>query len=334
MKRRSVLHLAWGLAGQGVLGRANANADPAPASDLQWVERTFNAMGTSMTIRVAHHRPELAALALDAARREVHQIEDQMSVFRDDSVICQLNRAGHVSRPPAQLLQVLRIAQDISRRSAGSFDVTVQPLWQVFAAAQAEGRLPTPQQVQAARAHVGWQQLQVSQREIRFASPGMGMTLNGIVPGFAADTVKATLQRMGVRHASIDTGEWAVLGHAPQGGDWTLGIANPRDAQALLARVALGGQCLATSADNECHFSDDFVHHHIFDPHTGYSPTELSCVSVLAPTCVVADAVTKVLFTASFDAALRLAQTWKVQALVVKKNGQWRATAGFPLRAV
>ena len=330
MKRRSVLQLSWGLAGGALLGRADA----AQADALQWASRSFNAMGTTMTIRAAHRSQEQLALALEAALRDVQRIEDQMSVFRDDSVISQFNRVGHVSRPPAEMLQVLRIAQDISRRSQGRFDVTVQPLWQLFDAAHSAGRLPTPQQVAAARAHVGWQQLQVAQREIRFSAPGMGITLNGIAPGFAADTVKATLQRLGVRHASIDTGEWAVLGQAPQGRDWTLGVANPRDDQALITRVAVAGQCLATSADNECHFSDDFVHNHIFDPRTGYSPTALSCVSVLAPTCVVADAVTKVLFMGDMEQALRLARAWKVQALVVQKNGQWRASAGFPLRAV
>ena len=330
MKRRTVLHLAWGLAGQ----RALAAAEAAQRSDLQWISRSFNAMGTSMTIRAAHDSAAQATRAIDAAILDIHRIEDQMSVFRDDSAISQLNRVGYLSRPAAELRQVLHIAQDISRRSRGSFDITVQPLWRVFEAAQAQGQLPTPQQVQAARAHVGWQQLQVSAAEIRFAAPGMGITLNGIAPGFAADTVKATLQRLGVRHASVDTGEWAVLGQAPQGGDWSLGVANPRDEQALITRVAVRGQCLATSADNECHFSDDFVHNHIFDPHTGYSPRELSCVSVLAPTCVMADAVTKVLFVAGFDAALRLAHDWKVQALVVAKDGHWRATAGFPLRAV
>lgn len=330
MKRRSLWHLAWGLASQAL----HAPAKAAQQRALHWVHRSFNAMGTSMTIRAAHDRVEQATLAVDAAIRDIYRIEDQMSVFRDDSAISQLNRQRILARPPAELVQVLHIAQDISRRSQGTFDVTVQPLWRVFDAAHAEGRLPTPQQVRAARARVGWQQLQVSPREVRLAVPGMGVTLNGIAPGFAADTVKATLLRMGVRHASIDTGEWALLGDAPQASDWTLGIVNPRDAQALIARVGVAGQCLATSADNECRFSEDFAHHHIFDPRTGYSPVELSCVCVLAPTCVMADAVTKVLFTASFDTALHLAQTWKVQALVVRKNGQWRATKGFPLRPV
>lgn len=329
MKRRNLLHLAWGLAGTGVLGAAEV----AQQQSLTWVSRAFNAMGTTMTIRAAHDSAQQAVQAIEVAITDIQRIEDQMSVFRQSSVISQLNRDGRVLQPPPELLQVLRIAQDISRRSGGSFDVTVQPLWRLFDAAQQQGSLPTPAQVRAARAHVGWQKLQFSEHEIRFTAPGMGATLNGIAPGFAADTVKASLQRQGVRHASIDTGEWALLGRSEQGRDWTLGIANPRDPRALISRVAVAGQCLATSADNECHFSEDFVHHHIFDPHTGYSPPELSCVSVLAPTCVLADAVTKVLFSAGFEAALPLAQRWGVQALVVKKNGAWRATAGFPLRA-
>ena len=102
----------------------------------------------------------------------------------------------------------------------------------------------------------------------------------------------------------------------------------------MITRVALQGRCVATSADNECTFSPDFANHHIFDPSTGYSPTELSCVSVMAPTCVMADALTKVFFMAGFDRALPLAKHWGVDLLVVDKQGRWKASAGLPLRRV
>ena len=332
------MRMAWGLAaassgaGVGAAGMTDAATDTH--ASLQWASAMFDAMGTRMTIRAAHQSLSQAEHALALARADVQRIEDQMSLFRSDSLVSRLNRSGVLRQAPAELLQVVRIAQQISARSQGAFDITVQPLWELFDQAQRAGRLPTPAQVQAARARVGWQQLQVEPDSLRFSGAGMGLTLNGIAPGFAADVVKATLQRQGIRHASIDTGEWALIGRAQSGRDWLLGIADPRSADGLITRVAPAGQCLATSADNECHFSEDFVHHHIFDPRTGYSPTSLSCVSVLAPTCVMADALTKVLFAAGFDAALGLARQWHVQALVVRKDGRWQASTGLPLHAV
>ena len=324
MRRRSFVQFGLGL---------GAAVSRVQAEERVWASRTLNAMGTSMSLQVAHADAAHAERALDAAIAEIRGVEDRMSLFRDDSAICELNRTGRLDHPHPDLLEILRTAQDVARRSQGVFDVTVQALWQVFAEAQKQGRLPTRKEVQAARQRVGWRGLEVSERALRL-HPGMGITLNGIAQGYAADKVKKRLQGMGIAHALVNTDEWASLGQPAHAGDWTLGVANPRDAQAFVTRIALQGRCVATSADNECTFSPDFVNHHIFDPRTGYSPTELSCVSVMAPTCVMADALTKVMFMAGWSGALPLAQAWGVDVLIVDKQGRWKASAGLPLRPV
>ena len=328
MKRRTFLHLGLGLATRAGAGAAV----PARPGALQWASRTLHAMGTAMTLQLAHADSAQATRALDAAVADIRQVEDQMSLFRADSAICELNRTGVLHQPHPDLLSVLRTAQWVAEHSQGAFDVTVQPLWLAFASAQQQGRLPTRDEVQAARQHVGWRGLQVSAAEVRLARPGMAITLNGIAQGFAADKVKARLQAMGIAHALIDAGEWASLGQPAHAGGWTLGLADPRDAHRLLTGIALQGQCVATSADDQTTFSPDFVNHHIFDPHNGYSPPHLSCVSVMAPRCVMADALTKVLFMATPQQALALARQWKVEVLVVDKQGRWQASPGLPLR--
>jgi len=324
MRRRSFVQFGLGL---------GAAVSRVQAEERVWASRTLNAMGTSMSLQVAHADAAHAERALDAAIAEIRGVEDRMSLFRDDSAICELNRTGRLDHPHPDLLEILRTAQDVARRSQGVFDVTVQALWQVFAEAQKQGRLPTRKEVQAARQRVGWRGLEVSERALRL-HPGMGITLNGIAQGYAADKVKKRLQGMGIAHALVNTDEWASLGQPAHAGDWILGVANPRESQAFVTRIALQGRCVATSADNECTFSPDFVNHHIFDPRTGYSPTELSCVSVMAPTCVMADALTKVMFMAGWSGALPLAQAWGVDVLIVDKQGRWKASAGLPLRPV
>lgn len=324
MKRRSFIQTAIGLCGAG-LSEAR-NAEP-----LQWHARLLTGLGTTMAIRVGHADAALAARALDAARDTIRHVEDQMSLYRSDSAICQLNRTGHLQNPPPDLVAILQTAQAVAARSHGAFDVTVQPLWTLFQAANRLGRLPTSDAVRTARNLVNWQLLQVTEESITLGRRGMGITLNGIAQGFAADLVAARLRALGIRHALVDTGEWAALGMAEPHRDWALGVADPRDASSVLARFAMDGRCVATSADSQCSFSPDFQHHHIFDPSTGYSPSGLSSVSVLAPSCVLADALTKVMFVAGFQRALQLARAWNVDVLVVDKKGIWQATAGITL---
>jgi thiamine biosynthesis lipoprotein len=266
---------------------------------------------------------------LDAGVAALRRIESQMSLFDAESALSRLNRDGVLVGPPAELLDLLRIAQTVSRDSDGAFDVTVQPLWQAFEAAQRNGRLPDNEAVVAARAQVGWRGLQLSSTELRLRRSGMAVTLNGIAQGYAADRVRSVLAEFGVRNALVDAGEFAPLGHNAQSLPWALGIANPREESALLARLLADGRCIATSADNATHFSADHRHHHIFDPHTGYSPPALSGVTVAAPSGALADALTKVMFVAGPQRALLLARQWKVDVLLVDKAGGWQATPGL-----
>ncbi|MEO8120268.1 MAG: FAD:protein FMN transferase [Rhodoferax sp.] len=328
MKRRVFLQTSLGEAAAHAVG-----ATPRERTALSWHERTLTGLGTVLSLRVAHAEGAQAERALDAAVSSIRHVEAHMSLFNPSSAISRLNRDGVLNFPHPDLVKIFQLAQTVSARSGGAFDVTVQPLWTVFETAQRQGRLPSATAVAKARAAVGWQGLEISNHQIRLRRPGMGVTLNGIAQGFAADLVRAQLQAHDIRQALINTGEWTALGRPDPQRDWWLGIADSRQEQTLMSRLAMDGRSIATSADKECTFSTDRRHHHIFDPHTGYSPTELASVTVAAPSCALADALTKVMFVAGFQGALRLARAWQVDVLVVDKAGHWQATPGLQLKS-
>ncbi|MEJ8853314.1 FAD:protein FMN transferase [Variovorax robiniae] len=326
MKRRQWLRATLGLGALAGL----SGLSPAVKS-LQWERRSMLGFGTTLSLHAAHEDAGVLDRALDAGVQALRRIESQMSLFQPDSALCRLNRDGVLESPPDELVDILDIAHAVSRDSDGAFDVTVQPLWLAFEQARKAGRLPTTREVNAARAKVDWRGLDATPRRIRFDTPGMAATLNGIAQGYAADHVRAVLASRGIRHALVDAGEFAPLGRNSDALPWTLGIADPREESALLTRLHADGRCVATSADNLTSFSDDHRHHHIFDPHTGYSPPTLSSVTVVAESGAIADALTKVFFVAGPSQARVLAHRWKVDALWVDKAGRWEATAGFGL---
>jgi FAD:protein FMN transferase len=319
MKRRAWLQASLGLGGWGHLSSR-------AAASLHWKTHTFTGLGTTLSIRAAHVDAMKLEHALMAARAMVNHVEDHMSLFRSDSAVSQLNKDGELLYPHEDLLQILQMSQRIASRSQGAFDITVQPLWALYAQTQKQKRLPTPTEIHVVRQRVGWHNLYISARRIALIKSGMGITLNGIAQGYASDRVREVLKRHGVAHALINTGEWSSLGQAEEGRGWTLGIADPHQAARVLALVRLQGLCAATSADDQCSFSADRQHHHILNPATGYSPRDISSVTVIAKSCTQADALTKVLFVGGYDNALRLAQAWRVEALVVHKNGHWKTT--------
>lgn len=339
MQRRVFLRSSLGLGAVGAFGGAGAgpSAIPSPdaraqaqararaeaqAASLHWERRALFGFGTTLSLHAGHADAQALTRALDAAVAVIRRIEAQMSLFDARSALSVLNRDGMLDHPPAELLAVLRVAQAVSQRSSGAFDATVQPLWLAFAQAQREGRLPARAKVAQARARVDWHALVVTEQRIRFTRPGMAATLNGIAQGHASDRVRAVLQQHGVQHALIDTGEFAALGRNVAGEHWTLGIADPKHPAALIARLVTDGRCIATSADDQTVFSEDHRHHHIFDPHSGYSPTELASVTVIAKSGALADALTKVFFVAGAKRALPLARAWGVDVVVVDKAGR------------
>ncbi|OIP15321.1 MAG: ApbE family lipoprotein [Comamonadaceae bacterium CG2_30_59_20] len=332
MNKRTFLQAALGL---GATLTAQCGAVTAqsglhkPLGSLVWQQRPLLGFGTNLSLLVAHSNPALAASALDVAVADIRHVEAQMSLFNPQSALSQLNAQGFLAQPHPDLLKVLQLAQTVSEKSQGAFDVTVQPLWAVFSEAQALGRLPMADAVTQARQRTGWQHVTLDPARISFTRPDMAITLNGIAQGFAADLVQTHWRSMGIEHALINTGEWAALGESQTGGDWRLGIADPRDEQKLMKNIALHGKSVATSADSQTFFSADFKHHHIFNPRTGYSPPDVASVTVVADSCALADALTKVMFVAGIDQAMGLAKAWAVDVLVVDKAGRWRATPGL-----
>jgi thiamine biosynthesis lipoprotein len=134
----------------------------------------------------------------------------------------------------------------------------------------------------------------------------MGITLNGVAQGYAADLALAALRAGGVQDALIDAGEYGAEGERQAGRPWTVGIQHPRDPAAVIAAVALDGRFLATSGDYATPFTDDLVSHHVFDPRTGRSPTALSSAAVLAPSGLEADGLTKPMMVLDLPRARRL----------------------------
>lgn len=333
MRRRTLISASIGLgtlAGLAWLGRAADTPAAAALAGLQPFEASERALGTTVTLKLLHGDAAAARAALDSAFAQIHRVEALMSLFRDDSQLATLNRQGRLDAPDAQLLQVLAQAQQLSQMSGGDFDVTVQPLWLAFTRAQDRGGLPTAAELAAARSRVGWQKLHLSPQRVQFAEAGMGVTLNGLAQGYATDVALAALRGHGISHALLDTGEFAAVGDKADGQPWTLGIKHPRQPDTLVARVRMDGRALATSGDYETTFSPDFLHHHIFDPASGDSPTVLASATVLAPSGIQADGLSTAFMVMGAERSLRLtAQLAGVDAMLIAKDGSRWQTPGF-----
>ncbi len=318
MQRRHLLQLGMGLGlGHGLGVHAAAH------ESLIWQERSLVGFGTTLWLKAAHTDKSELHEALDASVKAIRSVEKQMSLFDPDSAVSRLNRQGELRKPDAQLLSVLTLAQYVSRRSAGAFDVTMQPLWRLWSLHSQSQTLPSSKALSQTRSLVNWQAMTVSADVVRLHAKGMGVSLNGIAQGYAADKVRAVLQAHGVQHALIDTGETTFLGQSSKGEDWRFAVEPSAAPSSVPPIINTYGWAIATSSDAHTVFSADHVHHHILNPQTGDSPTHWSSVSVMAPSCALADSLTKVFFMCPPQRVERMAKAWGVGVVLQDKRGRW-----------
>lgn len=303
----------------------------AAQAGLQAATRTSTALGSSVSITAVHRSKDQAKQAIDAAFLELETVDQLMSIYRPQSQVSLLNRQGFLDSPHPYLLDVLQKSQSVARQSHGAFDITVQPLWDLYAAANKAGRLPDAAALSATLTRVNWTKVELSPQRVSLGQPGMAITLNGIAQGYAADRVISALRKAGIEHALVNTGELAAMGTKADGQPWSIGIQHPRERDAYIAVARLADRCLATSGDYETSFTPDHSANHVFDPATGRSPQTFSSISIVAPTGIDADALSTALFVMNLDDGMELIkETPGVSALLVFKDGRVMTTKDFP----
>lgn len=330
MKRRQFILSLATTAAVGLTGWKLTGA--GKDAKLVKVTRTGWALGTNVSLTVFHPDQAVAEQAIDQAFREIDRVEDLMSLYRQDSQICQLNRNGRLENPDPELVEVLTHARALSAQTKGAFDITVQPLWQLYNRHCEGGTQPSAAEIETVLGKIGWQRLEVSEHLVALRGEGTEITLNGIAQGYAADAVARVMRENGIQSALIDTGEIEAIGTHVEKDEWSIGIKHPRKTGDFLGLAGLNNRCLATSGDYESHFSADYRNHHLIDPRSGRSPVELSSVSVAARTALQADALSTAVFLLGLEEGMKLIEsTPGADALFVTKEGRQVSSAGFPM---
>jgi len=318
LSRRRVITVLGAVAGLPLLPSAD---EPETHTRLHRWRGT--ALGSPSYIIVAHPDHGVAEKAIAECVAEIERLEKQFSLYRGDSEIARLNRDGRLEAPSGDLLALLSQCQRFYELSGGAFDVTVQPLWEVYAAHFFGSRLPPPNgpeptAVKQALALVGWQNVEVTSRCITLARQEMGLTLNGIAQGFLTDRIADILRTNGCDRLLADMGrsEIRLVGHRPDGQAWRVGLADPLAPDRVAVTLNLADRCISTSGGYGTKFEATGRYHHLFDTRTGTSAAHYIAVSVIAASTMVADALSTSLYVTPPERSDRLLSAFP-EALVL-----------------
>ncbi len=276
-------------------------------------------MGAEAELILDHPNRKEAETAVQLVQDEIRRLERVFSLYDPGSALSRLNHSGTLDAPPLDLIRCLDDAEHISRLTDGAFDITVQPLWELYSrhfsseSAGADG--PGKTELETARKLVDYRAVRYDLKRVIFTKKGMAVTLNGIAQGYITDRVAELLKARGFANVLIDLGEIRGMGRREDGSDWQVGIKAPDGSGKLIQKLALRDKAIATSGSYGTRFTPEGVHHHLFDPKTGRSANMWMSMSVIADDATRADALSTAFFSLPESSIRRAAEILKVSVI-------------------
>ncbi len=300
-----------------------------PACDN--IRRLRPLLGTFVEVAVAGAAVADMAAAVEAAFAAIATVHRLMSFHDEESDVSRLNHGAFKAATGVRrwTFQVLEAALDIHRRSDGLFDIRIAP------ALQQLGLLPyhpgdlAPDAVLTS-GHGGIELL--SGERVRFGGRATRVDLGGIAKGFAVDRAIDVLRDFGMPSGLVNAGgDLAVFG--PRG--LMVGIRDPCHPGRVLCQIELRDAAIASSGPQfDPLRSLDVWGPAVVDPASGEPVCAVIGATVRAPSCMVADALTKVVMTGGKTSA-PLLRHFAASALFIAADGavhitpEWRDAAGL-----
>jgi len=290
-----------------------------PASNSR--RRARPLLGTFVEIAVAGAPAATMDRAIDAAFDAIAEVHRLMSFHAPDSDVSRINRSA-ATRPVAVhpwTFRVLEAALDLHRRSAGAFDIASTPRLQEL------GFLPPSPSGQHGAS--GSDALQLLDGNHVACASGVAIDLGGIAKGFAVDRARDALVAAGMPQGVVNAGgDLAVFGAAPV----PISLRDPRDPRRILCEVEVRDAALASSGTLfDPILGTRAAGSAIIDPGSGGTATAACGATVGAPSCMIADALTKLVMIMG-EAASTLLREEEAIALLVMADGEIRVTRDWP----
>jgi thiamine biosynthesis lipoprotein len=264
----------------------------------------------------------------------VDNVDRQMSTWKADSDLNRINAApvGVWVEIPAELTTVLEAGLRIGHASNGAFDICMGDVvgaWGFGAQGSANppgmiaaaGSTTTPARLRSYQLL----DLRAGERRIRKLAPA-ALDLSGIAKGYGVDALGQVMDRFGINAwlAGID-GEMRAKGTKPDGAAWAVAHERPvRGAREAMGVIELTDLAVATSGTYR-HYRDidgKTISHTMNPVSAAPLVNAIVSVTVLAQSCMEADAWATALMVMGEADALKTARKQGMDVIMVRDDGE------------
>lgn len=274
---------------------------------------TFRAFNTLVTVKIGGEGAA-ASEALRVVRDECRRYERLFSRTLPNSDISRLNRSrGALTEVDRETFELLKAAKRYCAASEGLFDITIDPVAELWRAAVDEP--PSEEALSNALLHVDYRTIDLLDiGQLCFAQLNdvdARVDLGGIAKGYIADKLASEMKCLGLSSFLLNLGGNVYsFGRKPSGNRWQVGIRDPRNPSEVLGAMEIENASAVTSGTYERGWSlGGKAYHHVLSPLTGFpSETDLAGVTVVASKSLDAEGYSTTLLAMGLTRGLEFAQ--------------------------
>lgn len=281
---------------------------------VQAYKKTFFYLGTVIDITLY----EEAENVFDQIEESIQKYDQMFDRNNPESDVYKLNH--HQGTIHEETLYLLNKSIDYSQISKGYFDITINPIVDLWQINTDNAHIPDQIEIDSALERVDYRNIDLENYDFN----GSTIDLGGIAKGFIADEIKKVLVENDIENALINLGGNVYAhGESISGGNWSIGIRNPypNENNAIL-KIMVSDASVVTSGIYERFFEvDGKIYHHIFNPFTGY-PIDNNIISltVISDQSIDGDALSTSLFALGLEEAFSLADQLDVNIIVITND--------------
>jgi thiamine biosynthesis lipoprotein len=254
------------------------------------------------------------------ARRSAEQaflVADSMnSIFSNYESDSEINRLtmlainGNSMQVSEPLWEVLTYSRFLWKITQGMFDVTIGPISKLWRRAIKRQEFPDTKMMKDAMMCVGNNliKLHPNDSSVSCKKEKMRLDFGGIAKGYTADQMARVFLSRGIESYLIDVGGDICLGKPPPGENgWKIKLPKGQVKTLCNTSVATSGDRFQLLEWKGVKYS------HIINPKTGYGQTDPITISVIAKTCMEADALASAISVMGVRRGSKIAEKQNIQ---------------------
>ena len=281
---------------------------------IEYINNTGETQGT--TYSITYQQPKEVDLH-DKIEKRLHEFDLSLSTYVPQSVISRINQNDPTIQTDADFEYMFKIAKQVSEHTNGAFDITVGPLvkaWGFGFGNSDHSKIPKVKEILPL---VGFRKVRIENHKLIKDDPRILIDANALAQGQSSDIIAKLLENNGCKNYMVEIGgEIVCKGKNPKGLNWRIGIDKPIDDSTStineIQTILSISNCALTTSGNyrKFYYLNGKKYAHEIDPRNGYPVVHnLLSATVIAPTCIQADAYATAFMVIGVDSTLKVCKS-------------------------